>query len=221
MIIRKGGEIVRDIPMFTTQNGVASLILKEIVYKQNAYIRLQDSMAPEKLLKECVDFCVAAGAEHIFATGHGSLEEYPIHSVIVELRCSRESLGETDAALFPVLQETFETWRNIYNEKMSGVPNAATIRLSDREKILQSGSAYFIHREGTLLGIGKAAGNHIDAVASTIPGSGADVLRALCNALSDDDVILECALENLSAMRLYQSLGFVKSREISRWYSVK
>jgi hypothetical protein len=35
---------MRDIPMFTTEYGVASLVLKEIPYQAAAYITIQDSL---------------------------------------------------------------------------------------------------------------------------------------------------------------------------------
>ena len=54
---------MRNIPVFTTEFGVGSLILREIPYRQEAYIRIQDTGQPEIFLKECVDFCKTAGAE--------------------------------------------------------------------------------------------------------------------------------------------------------------
>ena len=69
---------MRDFPMFTTENGIASLILKQIPYWGSAYIRIQDSKEPEMLLAECVDFCHCAGAQKIYATGHSVLEKYPL-----------------------------------------------------------------------------------------------------------------------------------------------
>ena len=56
---------MKDFPCFATDDGVASLILKEIPYRQEAYIRFQDvqpgRFAP--FLQECVSFCRMAGAE--------------------------------------------------------------------------------------------------------------------------------------------------------------
>ena len=39
---------MRDFPVFTTEYGVASLILKEVPYRQEAYIILQATEAPEE-----------------------------------------------------------------------------------------------------------------------------------------------------------------------------
>ena len=64
---------MKDFPMFDTEFGIASLVLKEIPYKGEAYILLREVWDAEQLLAECVSFCRMAGAEKIFATGH---EEY-------------------------------------------------------------------------------------------------------------------------------------------------
>ena len=58
---------MKDFPVFTTENGVASLVLKEIPYRRCAYIILRDSLEPEALLAECISFCRACGAERVFA----------------------------------------------------------------------------------------------------------------------------------------------------------
>ena len=85
---------MRDIPMFTTENGIATLVLREIPTKQTAYIHLQSSQEPERLLSECVDFCRAAGAEKIYATGHACLEKYPLFTTIICMRGRGDNAGE-------------------------------------------------------------------------------------------------------------------------------
>ena len=47
---------MKDFPFFTTEHGVATLILKEIPYQETAYIILRDSQEPLALAGECVDF---------------------------------------------------------------------------------------------------------------------------------------------------------------------
>ena len=61
---------MKDIPLFTTEFGIASLTLNEIPYSRKAYFRIQDSAQPEQFVEECRDFCRAVGAEEIYATGH-------------------------------------------------------------------------------------------------------------------------------------------------------
>ena len=65
---------MKDFPLFTTENGVASLILKEIPYRSEAYIVLRDARSAEALLRECADFCRACGAEKVYASGHPVVE---------------------------------------------------------------------------------------------------------------------------------------------------
>ncbi len=211
---------MQNIPMFTTQNGVASLTLKEIPYTKKAYIRLCDSRCPKELLQECVDFCCAVGGEEIFATGHSILKEYPFHTAVLEMRRLLEGLPDTDACVFPVQEKTLEQWREIYNEKMQGVSNSAYMSIQDAKEYLKAGSAYFVHKDGQLLGIGIAKDARIDLVISVVPKAGADVLLALTHALSADDVSVEVASDNRPAIALYERLGFYKTREISRWYKV-
>lgn len=209
---------MRDIPVFTTEAGVASLILKEIPYTAEAYIKLQDSQDPRRFLKECCDFCTAVGAQRIYASGHAILESYPLHTQLWRMCRMREGLPETDAALFPVQKQTLELWRELYNDKMHGVPNASYMTRLDAQKMLTKGNGYFVHRDDTLLGIGVASGDRIDAVIAAIPGAGKDVLLALCHALTGEQVTLEVASVNRRAIRLYEQLDFLKTYEVSRWY---
>lgn len=211
---------MQDFPIFTTQSGVTSLVLREIPYKGEAYITIRDASNPVELLKECVDFCKTVGAEHIYATGHPVLEEFPLHTTVLKMRIALESLPESDAALFPVTEQTLEQWREIYCEKMKSVPNAATMTKEEARKMLQRGDGYFVHRNGMLLGIGMVSGNTIHAIASVIPGEGAEVLCTLCYGLVQEYAELEVAAENRKAVRLYERLGFVRVAEVSRWYNI-
>ncbi|MBR3978403.1 MAG: hypothetical protein IKJ94_02125 [Oscillospiraceae bacterium] len=206
--------------MFTTENGIASLTLKEIPYTHKAYITIQDASQPRELLAECVDFCRAVGAEEFYATGHNFLESFPLHTTIYEMKRPISDLPETDACLFPVQEKTMEQWRNIYNCRMSGVSNAAFMTIADAQRHIREGNAYFVHRNGTLLGIGIAGGERIENVISVVPGSGQAVLSALLSVLSGEIAGLIVADDNRRAVALYERLGFVKTREISRWYKI-
>ena len=45
---------MRDLPVFTTENGVGSLVFKEIPYSGTAYVTIHDSSFPTEFLMECV-----------------------------------------------------------------------------------------------------------------------------------------------------------------------
>ena len=209
---------MKDLPLFTTEHGVASLILREIPYQQTAYIILRDSLEPEALVRECVDFCRACGGEKIYASGHAVLEENPIHTAMWQMACLRESLADTDAALWPVQEQTLISWREIYNQKVRRVPNGAWMTGADAEEMLQKGDGYFVHRGEKLLGIGRASAQRIDWVASVTPGAGEDVVLALAHAATEEKIELTVASANEKAVALYERLGFLKTAELSQWY---
>lgn len=211
---------MRDIPVFTTEHGAASLIFREIPYTQTAYIRILDSLEPELLVWQCCDFCRCAGAERVYATGHSWLEKLPLFTAVLEMRCPKDEIGDTDASLWPVQKETLEKWRTIYNEKMAPVANTAWMTQADGLKMLEAGEGYFVHRNGELLGIGKVSGSELEAVASVIPGAGEDVVRALCHCINEDVITLKVASVNHRARRLYDRMGFVCVAQISSWYCV-
>ena len=211
---------MKDIPVFDTEHGVASLFLREIPYRQRAHIKIQSSLDPEKLLDECVAFCRMCGAEWIDAAGHEYLEKYPLITALYSMTCPKASLADTDACVFPVTEENLQHWVDICNERMKDVPNFAWMDMAQGREMLKEGDGYFIHKDGKLLGIGRASGEVIDTVISVIPGMGETVLLALASLLDTDIVRLQVASENHRAIRLYERLGFIKVKELSRWYRV-
>ena len=211
---------MQNIPIFTTENGVASLTLKEIPYSKKAYISIQDTSDPEDFLNECVDFCFAAGAQEFYATGDTFLEQFPLHTIIYEMKRENSGLPNTDACLFPVQEVTLERWREIYNSRMSEVSNSAYLTARDVQKYVRDGGAYFVHKNDQLLGIGVAKDDVVENVISVVPGAGQNVLLALMSALTGDTARLIVAKDNVKAIELYERLGFIKTREISRWYKI-
>lgn len=211
---------MKDFPMFTTENGVASLILKEIPYRKEAYITLRDSRTPEALLQECADFCRACGAEKVYATGHPAVERYPLHTAMLEMRGIPNVQEELVESLFPVTEATVGKWREIYNAAFSHVHNASTQESRDEAAILR-GNTYFVHRQGELLGIGWLGEDTIEAIAAVKPGMGKRVLHSLCSVCPGVPLRLEVASENRRAIALYEKMGFIKTRELSRWYCIE
>lgn len=211
---------MKDFPVFTTEHGAASLILKEIPYRETAYIRIRDTQDPEQLLEDCVSFCRICGAKKIYAAGHSALERYPIHTEILEMRGELFLSEEEIPAMFPVTEQTVSLWREYYNAGMRNVDNAGTLETRDEEQILSSGGAYFIHENGKVLGIGWLRDTRLEAVVSVQPHSGERILRAMQSLIPQQSMMLEVASTNERAIRLYERMGFLKTACISRWYSV-
>lgn len=211
---------MKNIPVYATEFGVGSLILKDVPYTQTAYVRIESASSPKEFLEECISFCRVVGAEKIFATGHEVLEDYPLHTTICRMRCDCSVIPTSDANVFPVTEKTLNRWLEIYRGKMRNVANAAYMTDADGREMLKRGDGYFIHRDGELIGIGIANSNVIDLVASVTPGGGKEIVSALSHALCDEEVTLDVASTNEKAIRLYESLGFIKTQELSNWYKI-
>ena len=210
---------MRDIPIFNTDFGVASLFLKNIGLDRSAYIKIQDAEDVDKLLKACCDFCRSAGAEVIYVSGQGVPESYPVYTSVIKMSC-KNVFPETDALLTPVQEQTMEQWRNIYNDKMKCVPAASQITFFDRKKYLDQGGCYFIYREDQLLGIGMVADDEIRVVASLQPGAGKKVVAALAKSMKYDHVVVHVADTNRKAICLYEDLGFVFCGVVETWHKI-
>jgi GNAT superfamily N-acetyltransferase len=207
--------------MFDTPYGIASLVLKEIPYKGIAYIILREVWDAEKLLEECVSFCRICGAEVICAAGHDSLERYPLYTTVLEMRGEATVDRSSLKSLFPVTEATVSRWREIYNEKMRTIDNAATMTAFDEKRIVSSGGAYFVHEQGELLGIGWLDDTELLAIAAAKPGAGTAVMNTLMSLVEGAQMHLEVASTNERAIHLYEKLGFIKTKEISRWYTIQ
>ena len=213
---------MKDIPMFTTEYGLASLVLKEVPYRQLAYIRVLTVQPGHlaELIAECVSFCRMVGAEVVCAAGHDDLEKWPVYTSVIEMRGDARVDWAKVENLFPVTEQTVARWREIYNERMRGVDNAATLEARDEKRIVESGGAYFVHRQGQLLGIGWLEDGKLLAVAASVPGAGERVMHTLMSLDEGGRICLEVASTNERAIRLYERLGFIKTREITRWHRV-
>ena len=213
---------MKDIPMFTTEYGVASLMLKEIPYRGQAYVRVLDIQPGQikELIAECVSFCRMVGADAVYATGHDDLQQWPVYTAVLEMRGDANVDWDKAESVFPVTEQTVSRWREVYNERMRGVDNAATLDTRDENRILESGGAYFVHRQGELLGIGWLEKGKLLAVAATVPGVGERVMHTLMSLDEGGQIVLEVASTNRRAIRLYEKLGFIQTREVSRWYRI-
>ena len=212
---------MRDFPMFTTQYGVASLILREVPYRQEAFILIQSTQQPEELLAECVAFCRAVGAERIYARGHDIVESYPLHCIVYEMRGSIEVDEDKVESLWPVTKETIGSWREFLNREMRPIDNAGTLEQKGEQEILDLGGAYFVHRDGELLGAGWLVEDELMLIAAAQNGMGDRVLHTLLSVSNPEQIRLDVVSTNGRAIRFYEKMGMVITAENRRWYRVR
>ena len=211
---------MKDFPVFSTEFGVASLVLKEVPYRGEAYIIIQDTLQPEQLLAECISFCRFCGAEKIYARGHAVAESYPVHCAVRQMRGRARADESKVEHLWPVTEETVSRWRKLMNERLRDVDNAATLEKKDESDILSSNGAYFVHSSGELLGAGWLADGELKLLAACKPGAGERVCHTLFSTVPDQQILLSVASTNSKAIRLYEKLGFLTTAELWRWHRV-
>ena len=213
---------MKDIPMFTTEFGVASLSLSEIPYRKEAYIRvrtLQEGKLAE-LLAECIGFCRAVGAETVYAADCDELDSCPLKTAVIEMQGDAIVDWEKVEHIFPVTEQTVAQWREIVNSCMAGVDCAKTLTAADEKKIVSSGGAYFIHHNGELLGTGWMEDEKLLLICGIKPGAGERIMNTIMSLNDGGRIRLEVASTNTRAIRLYEKLGFLRVRELLRWYKV-
>lgn len=214
--------VMKDIPMFTTEFGVASLVLKEVPYRQEAYVRVRNVQPGQlqELLKECVSFCRMVGAERVFATCHDELDDNSYYGSVIQMRGELPVDRSLVENLFPVTEQTVTRWREICNDRLRQVDFAATLDSSDERRILDSGGAYFIHRTGELLGTGWLEDGKLLLLCAVQRGAGERVMHTLLSLTDGAPLELEVASTNLRAIRLYERLGLIRTKEITKWYKI-
>ena len=211
---------MKDFPMFTTEYGVASLILREVPYRQEAYIIIQSTQQPKELLEECISFCRVVGAERIYARGHEFVESCPLHCAIYEMRGQVTVDEQKTANLWPVTPENIGAWRDFLNSRMKGIDNAGTLEKSGEKEILDLGGAYFVHRDGELLGAGWIVDGELMLIAAAEKGMGEQVLHTLLSAAASEEIRLQVVSTNERAIGFYEKMGLIKTAELRRWYRV-
>lgn len=213
---------MRDFPIFTTDFGVSSLVLREIPYRNEAYIHIQDVQDGffQEHLVECISFCRMAGAKKVYACGAKELEQYPSYICVYAMQGFVERKEELVASLFPVTEKTAAQWRSLYNERMNAVDNARTLESRDEKLLIESTGTYFVHDHGNLLGIGWMEEDKVLALASVQPGAGERVMHTLLSKNENGYISLEVASTNQRAIRLYERIGLVMTGEVKRWHVV-
>ncbi len=203
---------MRDIPLFTATDGMATLILHEIPFRKEAFVWIRTVYGSlEGLMKECAGFCRAAGAEKVYFAGEIDFGDYPIHARLIYRSVEKAAIPSTKAVALPVKDPT--AWLDHYRRSFRQVPVAQSTPPED--------GRYDIYLGEDLIGIGQVQGGMLMSIAALKSGMGRDCLCALAEHSQGTTLRLVCAEENLPAMKLYDKLGFSKEDVKEVWYSLK
>lgn len=217
---------MRNIPIFTAEHGLASLILREIPYSGRAYVLLRAVWNGETaaLLEECGQFCRAAGAADVYASQ--DLEPLPAaHAYdVLELSCAKSALPplESPVDLEPLTADNGGAYLEIYNRCFRDVPGAAAYDREDLKRLLGMNRAFLTRRAGRYAGVAELSGAGLAAVA-VLPefhGLGCSLTRTALERVDAPVLSLRVADTNGRAMALYRRLGFGGDRVVSRWWKL-
>lgn len=219
---------MNNIPVFTSQGGTATLILREIPVSQRAYILLRTVLPgmAENLVAECASFCKMCGAEQIFASwADGDLPFLSPAYDIYLLHVSKSALPEgKPVQLVPMTPENDAIYQRIYNRCFSHVSHAASYDRGQIARIYREHQRAFLalDEKDRPYGIGELHGDELAAIA-VLPnhrGTGTDLAISLLQLCPGEDLKVTVASDNEAAMHLYEKLGFHLSGVDSKWFRV-
>ncbi len=219
---------MKNIPVYITEYGTATLILREIPHREIAYILLQSALPGhlEDHAAQCAAFCRSCGAKTCLVSPGRDVgpPALPHAHDIYRLHTYKDYLPVPDAPvlLAPVDASNDAIFQRIYNQCFRSVSNAATcdrdhlalLRQPDRQGFLALTDA------SAPYGIGELWGSELAAV-GLLPeyrGGGQALTLSLLARCPGPEVTLTVASDNDAAIRLYDRLGFTVTETVSRWY---
>lgn len=221
---------MRNIPVFMSQGGTATLILTEIPHRGTAYIVLQTVISGHLslMLEECAGFCRSCGAERCLVSPGETGMQLPLpHAYdIYRLRASKDALPppEQSFPLQTLCPDNDAIYQRIYNRCFLSVSHALTYDRAQIDRIYLCGQTGFLAltEEGVPCGMGELHGNELAAV-GLLPecrGRGKDLTLSLLAHCPGPEVTLTVVSDNAPALRLYDKLGFVVTGTESEWYHI-
>lgn len=215
---------MKNIPMFTSSYGLATLILKEIAWNGRAYVLVRsvwnDQIAA--LLDECRSFCRAVGAEEIYASWDA--EELPAEHAwdMIDMACPKSALPapRQTVELEQAAPETAEDYLRIYNQCFRDVPAAASYDRKSLEPLYGEELIWLAKVRGQYAAVAEISKEGLEGIA-VLPefrGLGYDLAAAVLRMVPSTEVRLKVASTNVRARRLYDRLGFAEVGISRRWY---
>ena len=216
---------MKDIPMFTGQHGLASLILKEIDVSGRAYVLVRSvwNGQTEAFLQECRGFCIAVGAQTVYASY--DLEDLPAEHaydmLIMEAEKAKLPQGKP-VELEPLTTENGEVYLDIYNVCFREVIGAASYGKQDLQRLYDKDCAFLAKVDGMYAAVAEISEEALEGIAvlPAYKGLGYDLSLAVLPMVPRKTVRLKVASTNGQALGLYNRLGFVQTGVAGRWWKL-
>ncbi len=209
---------MKDIPAFTTENGVVSLVLRELPYSKRAYVSVISANDMKAMTEDVIGFCKALDAQELYGYADLFAGGYPLAETVFLMEGTKQAVQT--AQLQAVQEENLLRFCELYNSKMKHLKTACYMTAEEALRLVREKKAYFVQENGHTIGFGVLEENKIRSLASTAPGAGEKVIYALGSLIPGDKIFLEAAQSNEKAMRLYERLGFVCVKTLDRWYKI-
>ena len=215
---------MKNIPMFTSSYGLATLILREIAWNGRAYVLVRSVWNDQaaELLDECRQFCRAVGAEEVYASWDA--EELPADHAydMIDMTCPKAALPvpRNPVELEQVRPETAEDYLLIYKQCFRDVSSAASYDRNSLEPLYGEDLAWLAKTDGQYAAVAEISKEGLEGIA-VLPeyrgrGYGKGLLRELSRrAVAEGCGRLEwCCLDwNQPSIDFYRSLGAVPMDE--------
>lgn len=215
---------MKNIPMFTSAYGVATLVLREIGWNGHAYVLVRSVWNGQtaELLEECRSFCRAVGADTVWACWETN--ELPAEHAYDMITMARPKAGlpapDRAVELEQVTPETAEAYLRIYNQCFRDVPSAASYDRKSLEPLYGEDLAWLARVDGQYAGVAEISKEGLEGIA-VLPefrGLGRNLALSVLPMVPSVTLRLKVASTNLRAIALYERLGFAPEKLERRWY---
>ncbi len=217
---------MKNIPVFTSSYGIATLILREISWNGTGYVLIRSVWNGQTaaLLEECKGFCRAVGAEKIYAAW--DLEPLPAEPAWEMLWMTRPKAGlpqpEKPIVPEPLTEENSADYLRIYNACFREVPCAASYDRRSLEPLYGEELAWLAKVDGVYAGVAEISKTGLEGIA-VLPefrGLGYELALAVLPMVPSTELRLKVAGTNHRAIALYERLGFSRAGVEKRWWKL-
>lgn len=213
-----GGEgrgVMKNIPLFTSEYGVATLILEEIPTKQAGFVLVRSTDNLAGLLADGAKFCRMCGAEVVYGTGDFDFFDYQLAYELLEFSAEKHQLPKPDGKmkLVAVDDSNASPFLQKYDQIFAGQVGIGAPKLEE-------GIGYLVYEGEEWVGIGQIAPGRLEVIGSLKRGMGYDIAAALLAGISAEIITLQVCSLNETAIKLYEKLGFQQGNVMSQYYEI-